>query len=475
MEFVCPVCNIKNQHQLDFIIEEYVCSSCYNLIDVRQNKSRKQLPRQGSNVVLDTTKRGIIDGVEYFVVAVTCRNYANVAEWREYFLKDKDGNNAFLSESDGHWVFLKLQDEAFNEHRGYCDFKGKLYRHYETTPSSVSYLEGFFEDRVSFKVATYKEYVNGTEMVSWEQSGSGKVFFWGKHISKYKIKQQFLPNYMPSYQGIGIVQPFYVNIKQVAPIFVMTVLLMTLFQIFVTSNNNNKIVFDQRILYRDIFNKELITKSFSLEGASAPMQVKLATDVDNSWASIELSLVNEKTNEVTYATKDIEYYHGYESGESWSEGSKTEKFNLCGVAPGNYHFVIAAQKEKAPYIYNDVYISEDRSKSYVMTNDGFMDVIENPTGDKMAINLSNLENNNPVVFKELEAAKLFTKNNPSAVLSINEEETNTDFGITAEWLPVSYRNFVIIIIVILALGIGLYFLKGYFDTMKWKNSSNSPY
>jgi hypothetical protein len=49
--------------------------------------------------------------------------------------------------------------------------------------------------------------------------------------------------------------------------------------------------------------------------------------VDNSWANVGLGLVNEKTNEIVYASKDIEEYHGYEDGENWSEGRRDESFN----------------------------------------------------------------------------------------------------------------------------------------------------
>ena len=75
--------------------------------------------------------------------------------------------------------------------------------------------------------------------------------------------------------------------------------------------------------------------------ASAP------APVDNSWASVQIALINEKTGEEVYANKDIEYYHGYTDGESWSEGSNTEEFNLCGVSAGKYHLAISSSKDTA--------------------------------------------------------------------------------------------------------------------------------
>lgn len=45
------------------------------------------------------------------------------------------------------------------------------------------------------------------------------------------------------------------------------------------------------------------------------LNVEAFSNVDNSWATFDVSLVNEKNNEVITATKDIEYYHGYEGGK----------------------------------------------------------------------------------------------------------------------------------------------------------------
>lgn len=60
MKFVCPACNTENKHTLDFEIEEYVCISCRNLINIRSNKSVKVFHTSPSNIVLDTTKKVLL-------------------------------------------------------------------------------------------------------------------------------------------------------------------------------------------------------------------------------------------------------------------------------------------------------------------------------------------------------------------------------------------------------------------------------
>jgi hypothetical protein len=56
--------------------------------------------------LLEIGQKGIIDNTEYTVTGIIIRKYGTSIFWREYYLKDTKGKDAFLSESDGHWTFL---------------------------------------------------------------------------------------------------------------------------------------------------------------------------------------------------------------------------------------------------------------------------------------------------------------------------------------------------------------------------------
>jgi hypothetical protein len=113
--------------------------------------------------VLEIGQKGIIDNTEYTVTGIIIRKYGTSIFWREYYLKDTKGKDAFLSESDGHWTFLhtinamdvkKMNGKAMELH-------GRNYSWYETTECTIHAAAGFFEDKLDFGLATYKEYVNG--------------------------------------------------------------------------------------------------------------------------------------------------------------------------------------------------------------------------------------------------------------------------------------------------------------------------
>ncbi|KFF08393.1 DUF4178 domain-containing protein [Chryseobacterium luteum] len=484
MYYVCPVCKKNNELSIDFSVEEYICDSCSSLIGREKNASRKIIKKPVENVVLKVGQKGTVYGTDYCVINIVVKKYGENIFWREYTLKDPSGNNVYLSESDGHWVLLRLLDSEFKDFKHYAETAdGRKYRWYETTPCSIHSAAGFFEDKIDFKLAKYKEFVNGTEMISREECGNSVQFFKGDHISKYTIRKAFSLKELPYYSGVGIVEPFFFNVKQGINIIGISALLICLIQLYVVMSRTNQTIFEQEIKFADINDKELVSKSFSLSGASAPLEVNAYSDVDNSWANVGVSLVNEKTNEIAYTSKDIEKYSGYEGGESWSEGSQSEKFNFCGVAPGSYHFLISAEKEGG---------AADPFKSGYQLQNGEFSVIKNDLGifymrnnkdqsisqyTEKGILKNEISGINNLTEKPLEIKKLdsvLTNMSPQPGYP-EKYEKNSSVKIKAAWQPVSFWNFAIVIIFSLIF-IGASLLgRRIFEFSKWRNSSNSPY
>ncbi|KPH11333.1 hypothetical protein AMQ68_18095 [Chryseobacterium sp. ERMR1:04] len=486
MHYTCPVCNTENPRDFMYSIEEYVCKSCSYLIDVEKSFSKKLVKKPIENVVLEIGQKGILDNTEYTVDAIVVRKYGIEIYWREYYLKDKKGDDAFLSESDGHWVLLYPvhTEDVKKKSSKIAELHTRNYRWYETTECSIHAAEGFFEEKLNFNLATYKEYVNGTNMISQEQSGSKNQYFAGKHISKHLVKKSFKLSHMPNYSGIGIVQPYYIDIKQAINILGIAGLFICLLQLYVYTSRTNTSVFQDTIKFEDVKNKEMVSKSFTLSGGSAPLKVSAHSEVDNSWANLQLSLVNESTNETVYTSKDIEQYHGYEDGENWSEGKTTEEFNLCGIAPGKYHFVISAEKQYA--------VGTSTSSHFVPSNEGvtisreasgIVDVVNNSTKESVAFgDIRTLEKDSSEIGKLVK--QTFPNQNLDSLLTVNsvlesppanKVSDDSTINIKATWLPVSFWNFTIILILMLAFFIICYWGRNVFNVSKWSNSSNSPY
>ena len=143
---------------------------------------------------------------------------------------------------------------------------------------------------------------------------------------------------------VGAIQPFAINLYNAAIVFCVISILILVTQLFVNQNRTETHVLSKEFSFAEFDSKDFVSESFTLEGGSAPITISVHSDVDNSWANAQIALVNETTNDEIYASKDIEYYSGYTEGESWSEGSNSESFNLCGVPAGQYHLTISSMK-----------------------------------------------------------------------------------------------------------------------------------
>ena len=139
-------------------------------------------------------------------------------------------------------------------------------------------------------------------------------------------------------------QPFLINVRNTALIFCGIAFLILITHWFLNKDRVEQKVLDTSIAFDEYAKKDFITPSFELKGSSAPMTSQLHSNVDNSWANVQVALINEKNGDEVYANKDIEYYHGYTDGENWTEGDTSEEFNICGVAAGKYHLAITPMK-----------------------------------------------------------------------------------------------------------------------------------
>jgi hypothetical protein len=128
----------------------------------------------------------------------------------------------------------------------------------------------------------------------------------------------------------------------------VAILILTTY-ILLNLDRTQQNVLTTSINFEEYKNKEFISPSFELKGSPAPLVISASSNVNNSWANAQVSLVNETTNEEEIAQKDIEYYHGYTDGENWKEGSTNTTFNICGVAQGKYHLVIIPMKQDTDY------------------------------------------------------------------------------------------------------------------------------
>lgn len=352
MEFNCPNCKAITQSDLNFEVREIACPKCHTVYHYSNGEYRfkSRYDNQYRYDGLEPGRKGTIDGITYTVTGTLLKKAYGSFYWKEYTLEDAAGNFRYLSEADGHWILLEaIQDQYDVSSRPrWLTHNGVKMSLYDYTDVKIYRAEGFFDAEIPSTVHTI-DYIAAPYTVSIERSGGDETTFFGKHLSRATIGKAFPGFELPKKQGIGLVQPFPIHVNNLAIVLCVTTLLICITHYVVYLNRTEQTVLYEQFNLDLQNNKAFTSKSFVLEGGSAPMTIGLSSGVDNSWANVQVALVNENTNEEIYASKDIEYYHGYEDGESWTEGNQSNAFNICGVNQGKYHLVITPQKASEDY------------------------------------------------------------------------------------------------------------------------------
>lgn len=89
---------------------------------------------------------------------------------------------------------------------------------------------------------------------------------------------------------------------------------------------------------------EFVTEPFEITQSNALCEVEFdAPGIDNSWIYLDVAIIDAEDKAVLETSAEISYYHGYEGGESWSEGSKSTSAVFKLHDPGKYRFLLVGQ------------------------------------------------------------------------------------------------------------------------------------
>ena len=78
------------------------------------------------------------------------------------------------------------------------------------------------------------------------------------------------------------------------------------------------------------------TEPFELKGGENIEVAVAVSGISNSWAYVVVDLVDDATGTFVSLDNELEYYSGYEGGESWSEGSTRKKRTISPLKGGTY-------------------------------------------------------------------------------------------------------------------------------------------
>lgn len=343
-EITCLKCDTTTRLEIPFEAFAFVCPKCGSVYEDSDQgfrfTGREIKPPQGHEPFFDIGTSGVIDGTRYTITGSILKKAFGTFFWTEYALVDDAGQIAFLSEATGHWILLRELKETldFSQRPVTMDYYGTTFRQYEYYDAQISAAQGFFDFEITSAKIKVREYLAPPEILSVETINNEQAVFHGVHVSRSSIKSAF--KRAPIQTGVGLVQPFLIPVRSlfIAACIAAIAILMTHW--YLSQGRSEQQVFDATLYANQSNEKEYVGPPFTLIGPSAPLTVRVATNADNSWANVQVGLVNEANSDEVYANQDVEMYHGYEGGEHWSEGARNQSFNICGVAAGRYHLVV---------------------------------------------------------------------------------------------------------------------------------------
>ena len=301
------------------------------------------------------------DGLPYRIVGYMLRKEVSTpARWLEYVLFNPTAGYAQLATYEGHWTFIKPTEQQYAVTKGqagqhaYVEAEGSTYDIYNEYTPRILYAVGEFDyDILADEALLITEYVAPPTMLVQEQErGSSSVrWYRAEHIEPATVAAAFGVGevVLPYRNGVGAIQPApgAASWPALKSLTLWTILLLILTQLAFVIWRPEK-----QLLRQDfssgmgsvpnpavaVENNALVLVSLSFPVAGpAALVVEVKAGVDNSWVELPVRLVNEQTGQGYEFTKSIEYYHGYEGGENWSEGSVEGDATLARVPTGRYH------------------------------------------------------------------------------------------------------------------------------------------
>ncbi|APR75639.1 Hypothetical protein A7982_00985 [Minicystis rosea] len=361
---VCQNCGAPVSIRVPGQTVRLVCTSCNALIDGKKHAGRviAVLERYRDDPPIAIGKKGKLRGTDVIVVGWMrrdCQVDFTHYPWDELLLYDpKTTAFSWLVCSDGHWSLAKSISAAEVTFWGNdATYRGKKYRRFSSVLGTVETVLGEFPWKVKVgEAAQLEDFTAPPEGLSLERNGEEMSWSHIEHLEPGEVAEAFglESRDLPRRVRIGTFQPWVFESSFPSILRWMAggaIAALALWCILVAR--------DERVVTTHVFGQDdvpaavdpsseaseplpppgklrsFVSEPFELTGTRA-IEVRVRSDVDNSWAWIEGAVIREDTGDASFFGLETSYYHGYTDGESWSEGSTRAHQVLTAPARGTY-------------------------------------------------------------------------------------------------------------------------------------------
>jgi Domain of unknown function (DUF4178) len=342
--FSCPACGGQVALRAAGHTVSAICEHCSTVIDTaNENFSIIKKSRERTlDTVLPLGAKGILQGVKWEVIGyMEKKDLAYGVYWDEYLLFNPYFGFRFLVQADDHWNLARVikQSVAGVGRDSEVTLEREKFQVFNRGRSSVEYVKGEFYWRVhKGDQEEYADYIAPPRMLSMERSADEMTLSVSDYLLPQEVAQAFGVT-LPRRQGIAPNQPrpFARSLSGVWALAVAACVLAFLIQ----SRTGSERMLQGAVIHID---PVAASKSYSTAVFTVPSRANVVVEgiapLQNNWMDLDLTLVNDASNDAYEATQSLEYYSGVDDGEGWSEGSSSGETYFSSVAAGNYRVVL---------------------------------------------------------------------------------------------------------------------------------------
>lgn len=343
--FTCPNCGSTVTLLASGFSLVATCSSCRSIIDVNHPELKILSTYTANRKVepwIPLGTKGTLFGTKFQVVGFMVRTDASgTYPWQEYLLFNPYEGYRWLVQANGHWNFVTMLKEPLLAEDSKVSYEGKSYRVYLRGQADVRYVLGEFYWRVKVgeRVAC-EDYICPPYILSLERSKGEQIWSHGQYLEPSEVKNAFNVDLLPEKEGVSPNQPnpHSRSMGLLCWIFVFALLGI---QFFSSVFSSNETVFSSNFIFETASPEKVkVTPTFDIKKNMADLVFDVRAAVDNNWADFDISLIDVATEKSISFDSGVEFYHGYDEGEYWSEGKNNRTVYLSSIPGGKYYLTI---------------------------------------------------------------------------------------------------------------------------------------
>ncbi|MFN2500597.1 MAG: DUF4178 domain-containing protein [Pyrinomonadaceae bacterium] len=349
----CPNCGGPLELIAPDKAERVTCPNCSSLLDVNQGNLTylKALnpPPSKPDFALPIGAEGIFSGdITFRIIGAVVRSVTLDGVhyyWHEYLLYNPAVGFRWLVHSDNHWNFVEPANPADIAQVGFIgtgatvQYNGRSFKIFQDAPAVVEYVQGEFYWRVEQgETVRAVDYVSPPMMLSQEVTDNEMNWSLGTYMANEDVETAFGMSGLPRPWGVGPNQPFTGRFYYTwGALPLLLLFIVAIFMIPVAGVTNS--VLNQQVSLPPLTNattpQSVFSQPFDLK-PNRNIRITASAQVDNSWADLDVDLINDQSQEVESINIPIEYYTGTDSDGAWSEGDRTTDATISSLPTGKY-------------------------------------------------------------------------------------------------------------------------------------------